>query len=79
MYDKDLVMQLAYVSFGIMVINLMMQLSDWQYTYSKVGILGKIGETYLSNRNPDSFHFLCQRQCLYAFQPYFFSWLKVLK
>lgn len=55
-YDKDLVMQLAYVSFGIMVINLMMQL--WQIgniPTVRWGYWGKIGETYLSNRNPGFF------------------------
>ena len=56
MNDKDLVRQLAYVSFGIMVINLMMQL--WQIgniPTVRWGTWGKIGETYLSLRNPGFF------------------------
>lgn len=56
MNDKDLVRQLAYVSFGIMVLNLMMQL--WQIgniPTVRWGNWGKIGETYLSLRNPGFF------------------------
>jgi len=56
MNDKDLVRQMAYVSFGIMVINLMMQL--WQIgniPTVRWGTWGKIGETDLSLRNPGFF------------------------
>ena len=54
--DKDLLWQLAYVSFGIMAMNLMMQL--WQIgniPSAWWGSWGTIGETRLSTRNPGFF------------------------
>ena len=56
MNDKDLLRQLAYVSFVIMAMNLMMQL--WQLgniPSAWWGTWGTIGETRLSTRNPGFF------------------------
>ena len=56
MNDKDLLRQLAYVSFGIMAMNLIMQL--WQIgNIPSVwwGTWATIGETRLSTRNPGFF------------------------
>ena len=53
MNDKDLLRQLAYVSFVIMVMNLMMQL--WQLGHIPSGWWGTIGGTGLSARNPGFF------------------------
>jgi len=56
MNDKGLLRQLAYVSFGIMAMNLMLQF--WQIgniPSSWWGWWGSIGETRLSTRNPGFF------------------------